>query len=431
MQIKREQTNPTKVKLTIGAEPALLESIKQQVVEHMGRQAKVQGFREGKAPNKLVEKQLDQSTLQTEVLEQAVNRLYIDAVQQENLRPAAQPEINITKFVPFTALEFTAEVEAVGEIKVADYKKIKLAPKTTSVTAKDVDEVLDNLRVRGAEKKDVERAAKLGDETIINFKGVDAKTKEPIAGGSGNEYPLALGSKTFIPGFEEEVVGVKPGGSKTFDLTFPKDYGAKALQGKKVSFTIEVLKVQELVKPKLDDKFASSVGSFKTLADLKADIKKQLKAEKEREAQQLYDNELLEKIAEKSTVTLPDSMIEDEIGRMEDEEKRNLAYRGQTWQEHLEAEGVDEAAHREQKREAATLRVKIGLLLGEIANLEKITVTPEELEIRLQLLKGQYQQDPNMQAELSKPENQRDIQTRMMTEKTVDKLRDYASKTGS
>lgn len=431
MQIKREQINPTKVKLTISAEPALLESIKQQVVEHLGKQAKVQGFRAGKAPSKLVEKQLDQSQLQTEVLEQAVNRLYIDAVQQENVRPATQPEIAITKFVPFSDLEFTAEVESVGEIKVADYKKIRLAPKTTSVTAKDVDEVLENLRARGAEKKAVERAAKSGDETIINFKGVDAKTKEPIQGAAGNEYPLALGSKTFIPGFEEELIGVKPGGSKTFDLTFPKDYGAKALQSKKVTFTVEVLKVQELAKPKLDDKFATTVGPFKTLAELKADIKKQLKAEKEREAQQLYDNELLEKIAEKSTLTIPDSMIEDEIGRMEDEEKRNLAYRGQTWQEHLEAEGVDEAAHREQKREAATLRVKIGLLLGEIANLENITVTPEELEVRLQLLKGQYQQDPTMQAELDKPENQRDIQTRMMTEKTVDKLRSYAIKTSS
>lgn len=431
MQIKREQINPTKVKLTISGEPALLASIKDQVVEHLGKQAKVQGFRAGKAPGSLVEKQLDQSLLQTEFLEQAVNRLYVDALQQENIRPAAQPEVNITKFVPFSDLEFTAEVEAVGEIKVADYKKIKLAPKTTSVTAKDVDEVLENLRARGAEKKTVERAAKLGDETIINFKGADAKTKDPIEGGSGHEYPLALGSKTFIPGFEEELVGVKPGGTKTFDLTFPADYGAKALQGKKVTFTVEVLKVQELVKPKLDDKFAASVGPFKTLADLKADIKKQLKAEKEREAQQLYDNELLEKIADKSTVTIPDAMVEEEIDRMEDEEKRNLAYRGQTWQEHLKAEGVDEAEHREQKREAATLRMKIGVLLGEIANLEKITVTQEELAIRLQLLKGQYQQDPAMQAELEKPENQRDIQTRMMTEKTIDKLRSYASKTGS
>jgi trigger factor len=427
MQIKREQINPTKVKLTISAEPALLEDIKREAVEVLGKQAKVQGFRAGKAPANLVEKQLDQQLLQGQVLEQAVNRLYVDAVQQENVRPASQPEISITKFVPYGTLEFTAEVESVGEIKVADYKKIRLAAKPAGVTAKDVNEVLENLRARAAEKKPVERAAKSGDEVIINFKGVDAATKEKIQGAEGNEYPLALGSKTFIPGFEEELTGVKPGGTKKFELTFPKDYGAAALQNKKVAFTVELLKVQELSKPKLDDKFAATVGPFKTLAELKADIKKQLTAEKKREAQQVYDNELLEKIAAKSTVTIPDSMVEDEITRMEDEEKRNLVYRGQTWQEHLQAEGVDEAGHREKKREKAGLRIKIGLILGEVASQEKIAVTPEELQIRLQLLKGQYQQDPNMQAELEKPENQRDIQTRMMTEKTIDKLRSYAA----
>lgn len=426
MSIKREQINPTKVKLTISGEQTMLESIKQEAVERLGKQVKVQGFRAGKAPTHLVEKQIDQSQLQTEVLEQAVNRLYVDAVQQENIRPASQPEISITKFVPYSTLEFTAEVESVGEVKVADYKKIKLAPKTTTVVVKDVNDVLENLRGRSAEKKQVERAAKLGDEAIINFKGTDAKTKESIPGADGNEYPLALGSKTFIPGFEEELVGVKPGATKTFDLTFPEDYGAQALQSKKVTFKVEVLKVQELVKPKLDDKFAATVGPFKTLAELKADIKKQLIAEKQRENQQVYENELLEKIAAASTVVLPESMIEDEITRMEDEEKRNLVYKGQTWQEHLKAEGVDEAAHREKKRVGATLRVKIGLLLGEIADREGINVTPEELEIRMQLLKGQYQ-DPAMQAELAKPEARRDIQTRMMTEKTIDKLRSYAT----
>ncbi len=427
MQVKREQINPTKVKLTVSAESALIDSIKEEVVNQLGQDAKIQGFRSGKAPANLVEKQVDQSLLQGQVLEQAVNKLYVDAVQQEKIRPASQPQINITKFVPFTTLEFTAEVEAVGDIKLADYKKVKLAPKTTSVTAQDVNQVLDNLSSRSADKKEVKRAAKLGDELIINFKGVDAATKESIQGAAGNEYSLALGSKTFIPGFEEKLVGVKPGDTKTFDLTFPKDYGVSALQSKKVSFSVETLKIQELVKPKLDDKFASTVGPFKTLAELKADIKKQLKAERERENQQVYDNQLLEKIAEKSTVTLPESMIDDEISRMEDEEKRNLAYRGQTWQEHLKEEGVDEAGHRERKRSGAELRVKIGLLLGEIANQENITVTPEELEIRMQLLKGQYP-DAAMQAELDKPEARRDIQTRMMTEKTIEKLRGYAAK---
>lgn len=427
MQVKKEQLEPTKVKLTVTVEAAQLGDIKQQVVEHLGKDAKVQGFRPGKAPAHIVEKQLNQSALQTEFLEQAVNRLYIDAVQQENLRPVAPPQISISKFVPFTTLEFTAEVEVIGDIKLANYKTIKLAPKTASVTADDVNQVLDNLRSRAAEKKEVKRAAKAGDEVVINFKGADAKTKEAISGADGNEYPLVLGSKTFIPGFEDKLAGAKPGATTTFTLTFPKDYGAKPLRSRVVSFTVEVLKVQELVKPKLDDAFAATVGPFKTVSELKADIKKQLTAEQQQQAQQVYDNELLEKIAAKSMVTLPETLVEDEITRMEDEEKRNLAYRGQTWQEHLNEEGVDETGHRETKRQAAEMRSKIGLILGTIADQENITVTPEELEIRLQLLKGQYT-DPSMLAELDKDENRRDIHSRMMTEKTLDFLRASATK---
>jgi len=427
MQLKKDQLTPTKIKLTVSASAEQLEGIKRQVVEHLGQNAKIQGFRAGKAPAQLVEKQLDPSVLQTEFLEQAVNRLYIDAVQQEKLRPISQPKIEIVKFVPFATLEFTAEVESVGDIKLPNYKIMKLASKPSTVNTEDVNQVLDNLRGRAAEKKTVDRAAKTGDEVIINFKGVDAETKQAIQGADGSEYPLALGSKTFIPGFEEKLVGAKPSATKTFTLTFPKDYGAKSLQNRKVSFTVEVLKVQELVKPKLDDAFAATVGPFKTLAELKADIKKQLSAEKQQQVQQQYDNELLEKIADKTDITIPDALVEDEITRMEDEEKRNTAYRGQTWQEHLKEEGVDEKGHRELKRPGALMRVKVGLLLGEIANQEKIDVTPEELEIRLQLLRGQYT-DPNMQAELDKPENQRDIHSRMMTEKTIEKLRGYAKK---
>lgn len=426
MQVKKEQLAPTKVKLTVSAEPALLNSLKQQVVENLGQNVKVPGFRPGKAPANLVEKQLDPSALQTEFLEQAVNRIYIDAVQQEKLMPVAQPQVNIGKFVPFTTLEFTAEVEVVGEIKLPDYKRIKLPPKPVEVTAKDVNDVIDNLLTRAATKQDVDRAAKAGDEVLINFKGTDVKTKEAIQGADGHEYPLLLGSKTFIPGFEERLAGLKPGETKKFPLTFPNDYGVKSLQGRQVNFEVTVLKVRELVKPKLDDAFAASAGPFKTPSELKADIKKQLKAERQREAQQIYDNELLEKIAAKSTLAIPDSLIEGEIDRLEDEEKRNIAYRGQTWQEHLEQEGLDEAGHREQKRASAELRVKIGLVLGEIAQRENIVVTPEELEIRMQLLKGQYQ-EPAMQAELDKPEARRDIHARMMTEKTIDLLRTFAT----
>lgn len=412
--------------MTITADGPELDKVKRHVLDHLSKNVKVPGFREGKAPANLVEKQLDPAVFQSEFLDHGVNDLYVDAVQREALRVVAQPEISVTKFVPFTTLEFTADVEVVGEIKLADYKKIKLAPKPVEVKAEEVTTVINNLRQRGAAKSDVKRAAKDGDEVTIDFKGVDAKTKAPIEGADGAEYPLVLGSKSFIPGFEDEVIGLNVGDEKTFDITFPKDYGAKDLQSRKVSFTVNVHKIQELKEAKIDDAFAASVGPFKTVAELKADIKKQLKAEKQQEADREFDNDLLQQIAAKSDVAIPEALVNEEIDRIEEEEKRNTVYRGQTWQEHLDAEGVDAEGHREKNRPGAELRVKAGLVLGEISQKEKVTVTPEELELRLQLLKGQYT-DPAMQAELEKPENIRDINSRMLTEKALDILREYAA----
>jgi trigger factor len=427
MQVKSELINPTKAKLSITADQVFLDTTKQQVLRGLSRNVKVPGFRAGKAPAHLIEKQLDQTALQSQFLDEAVNQLYVEAVREQKLRVVDQPQITINKFVPFTTLEFAAEVDIVGDIKLAAYKTIKLAAKKVEVTAKDVSEVLENLRERAATKQVVERAAKDGDEVTIDFAGSDAKTKEPIDGGTGKDYPLVLGSQTFIPGFEAELVGLKAGDDKSFELTFPNDYNVASLQNRKVIFDITVSKVQELTKAKLDDAFAASIGPFKNLAELKADVKKQVKIEREREAQQNYDNELLEKIAAKSTIAIPTSLVDEEINRLEEEEKRNIAYRGQTWQEHLDAEGITAEAHREQKRAPAEQRIKAGLILGEVAEQEGVTNTPEELEIRIQLLKGQYT-DPAMQAELDKPENRRDINSRMLTEKTLDKLRTYATK---
>ncbi|MGC1176738.1 MAG: trigger factor [Candidatus Saccharimonadales bacterium] len=426
MQIQRDQIEPTKVKLTITAEQALLDTVKQAVLKRLSQNVKVQGFRSGKAPAHLIEKQLDQQLLQSEFLDAAVNQLYTEAVRQEKLRVVTQPTVSITKFVPFSTLEFTAEFEVVGDIKLADYKKIKLARKPVEVSAKDVDEVLENLRGRAAQKEVVTRAAKSGDEVTIDFKGVDAKTKEPIAGADGKDYALPLGSKTFIPGFEDELIGIKTGEERSFTLTFPKDYGAKELQSRKVNFTVTATKVQELKPPKLDDTFAATVGPFTSLSELKSDIKKQVTAERQREAQAAYDNELLEKIAAGSTVAIPKALVDEEVDRVEESEKRDVTYRGQTWQEHLDAEGLDAEAHREKQRPAAELRVKAGLILGEAAEKEQVSVTPEEVKLRVQLLKGQYP-DPAMQAELDKPENQRDIRGRLLTEKTLDALRGYAT----
>ncbi len=427
MQVNKKQLSDTKVQLTVSADQQTIAETKQQVLQRLGRGVRVPGFRAGKVPLAIAEKYLDQSVLQTEFLDAIANRLYGEAITNEKLRPVNRPEVNVKKFVPFETVEFEIIVETLGEIKLPDYTKIKLARKPVSVTAKDIDEVIENLRVRVAGRKEVQRAAAAGDEVWIDFNGTDAKTGDPIQGADGKDYPLQLGSDTFIPGFEKNIIGMKPGEEKTFTLAFPDDYGVKALQNRKVTFAVKVSKVNAVTKPKADDAFAASAGPFKTLADLKADIKKQLTTERQTQADRDYESELLERIVEQTTMTVPKQFVDDEIERMEVDERRNLTYRGQTWQEHLKDEGLTEAEHREQKRPAAKNRVKAGLILSEIAEKEKLTVTPEEFEIRLQLLKGQYQ-DKQMQAELDKPENRQDILSRLLTEKTIARLVKYAQK---
>jgi trigger factor len=426
MQVTKKNLSDTKVQLLLVADAEQLKTAKEETLKHLAHDVRLPGFRPGKAPLNLIEKSINPATLQTEFLDRALNVLYINALEEYKLRPVAQPQVKIQKFVPFDTLEIEAEVEVVGTIKLADYKTIKLARKAVKITAKDVDEVLDQLKQREAEKKDVDRASKDGDQTMINFKGVDAETKEAISGADGKDYPLLLGSNTFIPGFETNLVGMKTGEEKTFTLTFPKDYGVKALQGRKVAFTVTVTKVQEVVEPKLDDAFAAKAGPFKTLDELKADAKKQLETEKEYQADREYTDELLTKITKESKAAIPESLIAEQTDRLVNDQKQNSMYRGMTWKEFLESQGLTEEKYREQLKPEAEMRVKAGLVLGEIAEAEKITVTPEELEIRIQLLKAQYP-DEKMQAELGKPESRREIVSRMVSEKTVDKLVGYAS----
>lgn len=426
MQVKRTNINENKTKLEITANAELLATIKDATVQKLGKTVKVQGFREGKAPAHLIEKNLDQQLLQSEFVEEAINQLYSDAMSKEKLRPIDRPNVTIKKFVPFTTLEFEAEVEILGTVKLPDYKKMKLAKTEAKVTEKDITEVIDNLKTRLAEKKDVERACKNGDQVTIDFKGVDTK-KEPIKGADGKEYPIVLGSKTFIPGFEENLVGMKPGEEKSFTIPFPKDYGVKALASKKVTFTVTVKSVQEVVEPKVDDAFAAKSGPFKTLKELKDDIKKELQREKQKQADTEYQNKLVNMIAEKAKMSLPEVLVNEQIDRMLNELKQNLVYRGQTLKEFLEQEKKTEDEYKKELRPQAEQRVKIGLTLAEVSQEENITVTPEELEMRLQLLKTQYQ-DPQMQAQLDDPRARQDLASQLITEKTVQKLMDYASK---
>lgn len=426
MRVTRKDNSPTNITLTVEGQTADLEPIHRHVLSHFRRNVKVPGFREGKAPANLIEKHVNQQALLDEFMEYALNELYRRAVEQEKIRPVSSPNVQLKKFVPYTQLEFEAETEILAPIRLPNYKAIRLAKKKVEINAKDVDEVIKSLQTRMAERVDAARPAQIGDELIIDFTGSDP-AGQPVNGADGKDYPLLLGSKTFIPGFEDNLTGAKTGETKQFEIIFPKDYGEAALQNQKVAFKVSVKNVQELKEPKIDDDLAKKVGPFNTLAELKADVKKQLGAEKQQQADTEYQNELMHKIADKTEIEVPKSLVEEENLRLEDQEKQNLAYRGQTWQEHLKAEGINEEEHRQRHYPEALERVKIGLILSEIAEREGLQVTPEELEIRIQILKGQYQ-DPQMQAELDKPENRRDLEARLLTEKTLAKLVGYTSK---
>lgn len=425
MHVTTTHDSPTQATIKIKADSADLEPIRRHVLTHFAGSVKVPGFREGKAPAHLIEKNVNQQALLDEFMEHAINDLYTKALQSQKIRTAASPQIELKKFVPYTTLEFDSKVEVIGPIVLPNYKSIKLAKKKAEITSSDINAVLDSLREKNSERISVDRAAKASDEVVINFSGKDTKG-EPVPGADGKDYPLILGSDTFIPGFEDHIIGMKTGETKEFTITFPKDYGVAALQSKKVTFTVSANKINELQTPKLDDDFAVKTGPFKNVAELKADVKKQLTSERGWQADRAYEDELIKKISEKSKVEIPKSLIEDQITRLEDEEKRNLTYRGQTWQEHLDAEGITAEEHRERHRQEAYDRVKAGLVLSEISEKEGLDVTPEEIELRLQLLKGQYQ-DPAMQTELDKPENRRDIAARILTEKTISKLVAYAT----
>ncbi len=419
MRFKITWKTDTNVVLELGADQAEMDKYKAKVLQKLQKQVKLAGFRNGKAPLELVEKSVDQTALQNEFLDEAMTALYTAAARSEKLRPLAPPQVSLKKFVPFTALEFEADVNVVGKITLpSNYLETKIAKTAAKVTDKDVTAVIENLRTRAAVKNDVDRASKEGDQLWIDFDGFDQKGVA-IERADGREYPLVLGSNTFIPGFEPELVGKKAGDKTEFTLTFPKDYGVSSLKGKKVTFKVTVNKVQEIVKPKIDDAYASTLGPFKTLDQLKEDIRKQLLVDKEDAARREHEAAVVHAIVDKSKVAIPEELIIEQMEVLVNEVRQNAIQRGQTYDELLLNEGkTDEQYKKDTLRPEAVDRVKAGLVLSEIAEQQKITVETEELDARINSLKSQYNDD-KMRLELDKPDNQRDIANRILSEKTI------------
>lgn len=412
----------TQVLVTVTLDAAELADIKQKTLKRLAQKVKVAGFRPGKVPAHVAEKNIDPNVLNSEILEDAVNMSAIETFDVAKITPLDRPQVQVQKYVPGQELAYNAEVQVIPAIKLGDYKKLKSKKETVKIADKDIGEVIERLRHNAAAKQDTTAAAKKGDEITIDFEGKD-KDGKLVAGAAGRDYVLELGSNSFIPGFEDGLIGKKAGESVELPLAFPKDYHHIPLAGAKVIFSVTVKAVKSVVLPALDDKFAASVGPFKTFAELKADITRELTEQKEREAVDKLKDSLVEQLVKGSHVPAPEVLIHDQLESLERDFVQNLMYRGMTLEQYLEQQGKTKEEWRAKDlHEQAERRVQVGLVLAELSKIEAINVNKDEFEQRMQEMLGRYGNAPEIVKQLDTPEARRDVANRVLTEKTVDRL---------
>lgn len=422
MNTKITHLSDTRVRVAISVGKDELIAAEQVALKKLSKTVKVPGFRKGHVPLDMVAKHVDPNTLGQETLENALSRAVAESFMTNNLQALERPEVELKKFVPGETLEFTAEADVLPEVKLGDYKKLKAKKSDIKIESKDVDEVIERIQKGLSDKQETTEPAADGDETIINFVG--KKDGEPFEGGAGDDYPLTLGSHSFIPGFEEALVGHKAGEKFDVPLTFPKDYQAAHLAGQDVVFEVTIQKVNKLVLPELNDEFAAKAGPFTSFDELRADIEREIKAQKEREAGDALKDDLVKQLVAKSKVSVPTVLREDQIRSIEQDLTQNLMYRGQTLEQYFAERGFADrdAWVKGEAEEAAENRIKAGLVLAELSRVLKIEATADELAAQINQYKTQYANNPDMAKRFDEPEIQREVANRLITDKTVDEL---------
>jgi trigger factor len=422
MKTTVKNLSDTKVELTISLDAEALANAEKVAIIKLSKTVKVPGFRKGKVPAGVAAKHLDPQALQEQLMDDAISKAVAEAFVAEKVQALDRPMVEIKKYVPGDLLEFTAEVEVLPPVVLGDYKKLNAKTVKVSVSEADISDVIERMRQGFAEKKDVKRAAKDGDETVIDFVG--KKNNVAFDGGTGTDYTLKLGSGQFIPGFEEGIVGHKAGETFDLELEFPADYHAKDLAGQQVVFTTTLKKVIEPVLPKIDDELAKKAGDFKTLQELKDDIKREITAQKEREVADKFKDDLLKNLIEKSTVPAPELLVADQMRSIEQDFMQNLSYRGLDLHTYLDSNSfADEDDWREKEvKPTAIKRTQAGLVLNELSKAEKISATDAEIDEHVEVHKRQYQNNPEVLKQFETEEVRRDIANHYITEKTIERL---------
>lgn len=415
-----KKTADTTVHVTVTVDEQEFTAAKDAAVKQLARDVKVQGFRTGKVPAHIAEKNLDPNILTNHTVEYALNAALNQLIEAEDLRVLDQPQVEVSKLVPFSLLEFTADIEVVPAVTLGNYKKLTSKLSVEKVKKPEVDDVIERMRQGFAEKTAVSRPAQSGDEVVLDFAGVDSEG-QPIEGTTAQDYPLTLGSQAFVPGFEDGIVGHASGENFDIEVTFPKDYHGERLRGAAVTFHISLKTVNEVKLPEVDDAFAKKSGPFDTVKALRQDIERELTEQKKRLANDKLKDDLLGELVEKSKVPVPEILVNDQLAALERDLTQNLMYRGQTLEDYMTAQGYadKQALYDAELRAAAVRRVQAGLVLAELSKAEDISFSRDELEAELAARKAEA---PTMADQFDTPEARRDIANRVITAKTIDRL---------
>lgn len=389
-KITKKEKNNYEVEITISAEE--WENAVEATYQADKNRFSVQGFRKGKAPRKVIEKNYGEMVFFDGAFERAFSEEYGKFLDEnKDFEPIVQPDVKIDKFGK-EGLVVTASVAGVPEVKLGAYTGLTVKKECKKATKKEVEDELKMVAERSARFVDASNdEAKMGDFATIDFVGmVDGEIFE---GGSATNYRLELGSKSFIDTFEDQIVGMKVGDNKDVNVTFPANYGAENLQNKPAVFKVTLEKIERKQLPEINDAFASNVSEFETLEDYKKDIEKRMNIKKEQEAERKLENDLIEKIVDASEVEVPEILIERQLDMFIKDLEARLSYQGLKLDEYLGYLGTDVQKLREERKEQAKQSCKTRLVLEELIKKENLYVTDEELNAKLQEMADLYKKD--------------------------------------
>lgn len=420
MSFKVEQLEEKNmVKLVIETDAEKFEAGLDKAYNKNKNKINVPGFRKGKAPRKMIEKLYGAEIFFEDAANNIIPDAYSKAAKESELDIVSQPKISVVQLESGKPFVFEAEIAVRPEVELGTYKGVEVSKADTEVTDADIEEELKKVQDQNSRTVSVEdRAVKDGDMTVIDFEGfVDGTAFD---GGKGENYPLTIGSHSFIDNFEEQLIGMNIGEEKEINVTFPEDYHAENLKGKPAVFKVSVKEIKEKQLPELDDDFAQDVSDFDTLAEYKEDLKKKVSERKEADAKSKKESEVLEKVVEAAKMDIPQAMIDTQVNRMVEDFAARLQQQGLSVEQYFQYTGLTPDKIMEDMKPEALKRIKNSLVLEAIAKAENIEVSDEELEEELKKMADMYKMEVEKIKEFMQEAEQKQMKDDIAVQKAVD-----------